>query len=55
MKISKLIPREFWIVLITLNGVLFCISAFLGETQQMDVNLISGLACYLAMRLNSES
>ena len=53
MKISKLIPREAWIVLITLNMGFFFISAYLGETQHMILNLLSGLACYLAMRLNS--
>lgn len=53
MKISKLIPRECWIVLITLNSVLFCFSAYMGEVQDMALNLVSALACYLAMRINS--
>ena len=54
MRISKIIPREVWIVLITLNVGMFGISAYLGSPQQMIVNFLSGTACYLAMRLNSE-
>ena len=53
MKISKIIPREVWIVLITLNCGMFAFSTYMGDTQNMILNLVSAVACYLAMRLNS--
>ena len=53
--LTSFIPRWVWIVFICLNVILFICSALIfADRQMMFLNLVSGLSCYLALRLGQK-
>jgi len=52
-KLSDWFSREFWLVLITVNAVMFVMHTILKAPDAMILNLASGLYCYVALRLKS--
>ena len=52
-KASDWFSKELWLVLITVNAVLFVIHTILREPGAMILSLSSGLCCYIALKLKS--
>ena len=55
MKINDFIPDGVWYGLIGLNLCLFFVGMQLGSPDLMALNLLSMAACYVSLRLKSDS